>query len=46
MIMAIFKILFEKLYTTLTILMMGLFFGAAHALWGKKKAPFLKYALP
>ena len=29
-IMAVYKVLFEKIYTILTLLTMGLFFGAAH----------------
>ena len=40
--MAIYKVLFEKLYTILTILMMGLFFEAVHGLGGTKKASLLK----
>ena len=43
--MAIYKVLFEKLYTILTLLTMGLFFEAAHGLWGTKRLPSLKYVL-
>ena len=39
--MAIYKVLFEKLYTILTLLTMGLFFEAAHGLWGTKRLPSL-----
>ena len=44
-IMAIYKVLFEKLYTILTLLMMGPFFEVAHGLGGPKKPPSLKYVL-
>ena len=44
-IMAIYKVLFGKLYTILTLLTMIRFFGGAHGLAGTKKAPFLKYVL-
>ena len=44
-IMAIYKVLFEKIYTILTLLTMGLFFGAAHGLGGPKRLPSLKYVL-
>ena len=41
--MAIYKVVFEKLYTIFTLLKMGLF-GAALELWANK-APFLKSVL-
>ena len=40
--MAVSKVLFEKLYTILTLLTMGLFFEAAHGLRGPKRLPSLK----
>ena len=50
--MAIYKVLFEKLYTILTLLTMDLFFEAAHRLMGggggggrSKKAPHPKIRL-
>ena len=47
--MAIYKVLFEKLYTILTLLTMDLFFEAAHGLMGGggrgKKAPLPKIRL-
>ena len=45
--MAIYKVLFEKLYTILTLLMMGLFFffGATHGLGGPKRPLFPKICL-
>ena len=36
--MAIYKMLFEEIYTVLALLTMALFFGAAHGLLGIKKA--------
>ena len=45
LIMTIYKVLFENLYTVLTLLAMGLFWGSAHGLVGSKRLPFLKYAL-
>ena len=36
--MAIYKVLFEKIYAILTLLTMCLFFGAAHRFGGTKKA--------
>ena len=48
--MAIYKVLFEKLYTILTLLTMDLFFEAAHGLMGggggKKAPPPKKAPLP
>ena len=41
-IMAIYKVLFVKIYTILTLLKMGLLFGAAHGLGGPKRLPSLK----
>ena len=41
-IMAIYKVLFEKIYTILTLLTMGLLFGAADGLGGPKRFPSLK----
>ena len=43
--MAIYKVLFEKIYTILTLLTMGLFFGAAHRLGGPKRLPSQKYVI-
>ena len=47
--MAIYKVLFEKLYTILTLLTMDLFFEAAHGLMGGggggKNAPHPKIRL-
>ena len=42
--MTIYKVLFEKLYTILALLTMGLFFGAAHGLGGQK-SPLPKICL-
>ena len=44
-IMAIYRVLFEKIYTILILLTMGLFWGAAHGLGGPKRLPSLKYVL-
>ena len=43
--MAIYKVLLEKLYTILTLLMMGIFFEAAYGLGEPKRLPSLKYVL-
>ena len=43
--MAIDKVLFEKLYTILTLLMMGLFFRGCSWIGGTKKAPLPKICL-
>ena len=38
-ILAIYKVLFEKLYTILTMITMDLFFEAAHGLGEQKRSP-------
>ena len=43
--MAIYKVLFEKLYTILTLLTMGLFWGDWSRIGGSKKAPLPKMCL-
>ena len=43
-IMAIYKVLFEKLYTILTLLKMDLL-GTAHGLGGGQKGPLSKICL-
>ena len=43
--MAIYKVLFAKLYRILTLLMMGRFFESADGLGVPKKPPSLKYVL-
>ena len=40
--MAIYKVLFEKIYMILTLLTIGPFFGAAHGLREPKRLPSLK----
>ena len=41
----IYKVLFKKIYTILTLLTMGLFFGATHGLGRPKRFPSLKHVL-
>ena len=43
--MAIYKVLFEKLYMILTLLMMGLFIWGCSLIGGTKKVPFHKKCL-
>ena len=43
--MAIYKVLFEKLYSILTLLTMDLYDGPAHEFWEPKRLLSLKYVL-
>ena len=43
--MAICKVLFEKIYTNLALLTMGLFWGGCSRIGGTKKAPLPKIYL-
>ena len=45
MIMAVYKVLFGKIYTIVTLLMMGLFFQSCSWIWGTKKAPLSEICL-